>query len=120
MPGLLGRQVTQKPWGHEVLWALTEFYAAKILVIKDGHRLSMQHHEKKTETMLVIEGSVMIETDDGHVAMRMAYGEGAVMHLEPGTKHRLEAYAGNVKIIEVSTTELNDVVRHDDDYGRAT
>lgn len=95
----------------------TEFYAAKLLEISAGHRTSLQHHARKTETLLILEGTVRAEVEtDGRLTMRML-GPGQSLHLPAGTRHRLGSLDG-ARLVEVSTPELEDVVRHEDDYGR--
>ena len=108
----------EKPWGHEEIWAETEHYIGKILVIRAGHRLSLQHHQVKIETIRVSSGELHLEIDDSTgVLGSHVLGPGQVVHITPGTRHRMKALS-DVELIEVSTTELSDVVRHEDDYGR--
>jgi len=109
----------EKPWGHEEIWAETERYVGKILFIREGHRLSLQHHLVKDETIRVGSGvlGLELEDDDGNIVIKeLRAGETA--HIRPGHKHRMRAVT-DVEVIEVSTPELDDVVRHSDDYGRA-
>ena len=110
---------TEKPWGHEILWASCERYAGKILFIKKGHRLSRQYHEKKEETIRVLEGTLRLEvgpTGDGVMLMK----PGDSFHVEPLMTHRFCAEDDDVTLVEVSTTELDDVVRLEDDWGRSS
>ena len=108
-----------KPWGYEEIWAETDHYVGKILVIHAGHRLSLQHHEVKTETIRVAKGELQLEIDDENgILARHSLGPGQTIHIPPGTRHRMGAVS-DVELIEVSTTELDDVVRHQDDYGRS-
>ena len=111
---------TIKPWGRELLWARTDTYAAKILEIFAGHRLSLQHHEHKEETIRVQSGTLelVLENDNGELRhQRLSHG--ACAHILPGRRHRFIAVT-DVVLFEVSTTQLDDVVRHCDDYGRAS
>jgi len=108
-----------KPWGYELRWAITERYAGKILHIKKGEALSLQFHEKKDEYQYVIKGAVDIELGGPEGALttrRMKVGD--TLHITPGTRHRLTAVA-DTDIFEVSTPEVDDVVRLEDRYGRA-
>ena len=108
----------EKPWGHEEIWAETGRYVGKILFIKEGHRLSLQHHMVKDETIRVGAGvlALELENDSGEIeTLELKAGECA--HIRPGHKHRMRAVT-DVEVIEVSTPELDDVVRHSDDYGR--
>ena len=110
-------RTVQKPWGHEEIWAETPSYLGKILFIKSGHRLSRQYHVVKEETVRVLSGLVTIEVGKGP-DWRTKYCEGSTFHVEPGTVHRFCAYDGDVQLLEVSTPEIDDVVRLDDDYSR--
>jgi len=107
-----------KPWGHEVIWAWTDRYVGKLLVIETGKRLSLQHHEVKDEWIHVLDGRLRLtlENDAGEVEIReLAPGEGA--HVGVRRVHRYEAIE-TCRLIEVSTPELDDVVRLEDDFGR--
>ena len=107
-----------KPWGHEVLFAHTDRYAGKLLVIKKGHRLSLQYHQQKDEAFFVQSGKARIELETAAGEKSVVILEpGEALHLTPGTRHRTEALEDTV-IFEVSTPELDDVVRLSDDYGR--
>jgi len=111
-------QTISKPWGHEELWAVTDTYVGKLLVIRAGHRLSLQHHEVKEETLRVLTG--LIHADVGPTPSeltRHTLRPGDRIHLPPRTVHRFAAVEDTV-LLEVSTPELDDVVRHMDDYGR--
>jgi mannose-6-phosphate isomerase-like protein (cupin superfamily) len=107
-----------KPWGEERHWALTDRYAGKLLVIEPGHRLSLQYHERKEESILVLEGHLRLHLadEDGTLAVH-ELGPGAAAHVPVGRLHRFEAI-DRVVLIEVSTPELDDVVRVEDDFGR--
>jgi mannose-6-phosphate isomerase len=108
-----------KPWGHEEIWAKTDQYVGKILFIRQGHRLSLQHHEVKEETIRIAAGvmDLELESDSGElVTHRLQPGD--VRHIAPNRRHRMYAVT-DVSVIEVSTPQLSDVVRHQDDYGRA-
>lgn len=110
------RKKIDKPWGFELIWAQTESYVAKLIVIEAGQRLSKQYHEKKTETVYVMEG-VLLNYDEDDNETRLTQGE--TLHVEPGQVHRFCAPEDRyVKVIEVSTNHLDDVVRISDDYGR--
>jgi mannose-6-phosphate isomerase len=108
-----------KPWGHEEIWAHTDRYVGKMLVVRAGHRLSLQHHVKKEETLRVLRGEVDLEMDDeAGILQRVRKGPGDSWHIIPGRRHRFTAVT-DVELVEVSTPELDDVVRHADDYGRS-
>lgn len=107
----------EKPWGHELVWAETERYVAKILFIKQGHKLSRQYHEVKDETLLVESGEMDLEIGPVGSIETRRMRQGDVYHVRPGTIHRMIA-ASDVRVFEVSTPELDDVVRLEDVYGR--
>jgi mannose-6-phosphate isomerase len=115
--GTLPRRV-DKPWGHEMIWAHTDRYVGKLLTIETGKRLSLQHHEVKDEWIHVLSGRLrlFLQDDSGEVVTReLRAGEGA--HVGVRRIHRYEAIE-TCTLIEVSTPELNDVVRIEDDFGR--
>jgi mannose-6-phosphate isomerase len=107
-----------KPWGYEEIWAKTETYIGKILFIHAGHRLSLQHHIYKEENIRLIKGQLLflLENENGQLKSNILE-PGDTAHIPPGRKHRMEAI-DDCEIVEVSTTQLTDIVRHEDDYGR--
>ena len=114
-------KIITKPWGHERIWAHTEKYVGKILYIKEGHKLSLQHHDFKDETIYVMEGK--LELFYGHnkeTLQRIELEEDSSWRIEPKMLHRFSALNGPVTLLEVSTPELEDVIRHEDLYGRTT
>lgn len=108
----------EKPWGVEEIHYVGK-YVVKKLFIKKGHRLSLQYHEKKTETLILFKGvaNVMYQENKKGEVWNHVHIEGAVIHIEPKILHRIEAWEDAV-FIECSTPELEDVVRLEDDYGR--
>jgi len=111
-------KIVEKPWGREVWIVQTDRYAAKILEINKGSRLSFQYHRVKHETLYLFEGKVRftLENDRGGLDVD-DIGPGESRVVAPGRKHRMEALE-NSKFFEVSTPELDDVVRVEDDYRR--
>jgi mannose-6-phosphate isomerase len=108
-----------KPWGYEIRWAVTGRYLGKVLHVNKGEALSLQYHEVKDEWLLVTEGAVDIEIgrlEGGLEKVRMRKGDS--VHLIPRTRHRITAVE-DADIFEVSTPEIDDVVRLEDRYGRA-
>jgi mannose-6-phosphate isomerase len=116
-----------KPWGHELVFAENERYAGKILHLDAGHCLSLQYHERKDETLYVLSGEVRLEVgevgeggeggEEGTMKeMRLEAGE--AYRIRPGVRHRLRADQA-ADLVEVSSPELDDVVRLEDRYGRA-
>jgi quercetin dioxygenase-like cupin family protein len=110
----------EKPWGHEVWWARTERYVGKLLHIKKGGSLSLQYHRVKDETILLQAGRLLFETrpagEEGALK-RIEMKPGDTFHITPGTLHRMTGIE-DCDIVEVSTPELDDVVRLEDRYGR--
>jgi mannose-6-phosphate isomerase-like protein (cupin superfamily) len=104
----------KKPWGHELIFANTKKYVGKLLVIERGHRLSLQYHNKKHESLLVLDGKLKLTLGK----KTRTVGKGAAFTVPPKTVHRFEAAKGRVTLVEVSTPEIWDVVRLQDDYGR--
>ena len=108
-----------KPWGYEIVWAETDRYVGKILHLDEGTRLSLQYHERKEETLLLQAGRALVTLGDAGEELQVReIGPGEVIHVPPGRRHRLQALTA-CDFVEVSTTELEDVVRLADDYGRA-
>jgi quercetin dioxygenase-like cupin family protein len=108
----------RKPWGYEDRWAITDRYLGKILHIDAGQALSLQYHNAKDETILIVRGEMDLELDDDDgrlVTHRLR--EGDSVHITPGRKHRMTAVT-DTDVFEVSTPEIDDVVRLEDRYGR--
>jgi mannose-6-phosphate isomerase-like protein (cupin superfamily) len=113
-------KVVPKPWGEERWLAHTDRYAGKILILKKGHRLSLQYHEKKHEVQYVDSGRIKYtlgSVDEPGVFEEVIAEPGTTVLLPPGAIHRMEALEDS-RFFEVSTPELEDVVRIEDDYGR--
>ena len=108
-----------KPWGHELIWALTDVYCGKVLFGRAGHSLSLQFHREKDESWFVQSGRAKLELGDaGQAALaEEVVGSGYAFHYTPGTVHRVTALE-DTTILEVSTPQLDDVVRLEDAYGR--
>lgn len=117
MPPEADRRIT-KPWGHELIWTQTERYVGKLIVIEAGKRLSLQKHVHKDESILVIAGRMVLslESGDGTIE-RLEMGPGDHCRVPTGRIHRFEAIE-LTEVVEVSTPELDDVVRLEDDFGR--
>jgi len=109
----------EKPWGYEEIWAETEKYVGKILTILPGHRLSLQYHEIKEETIYVLKGKLLVWTSEDENTVYQV-SEGTTYHVNPNQVHRFGAPKGSqlTRLIEVSTPEINDVIRLKDDYKR--
>jgi mannose-6-phosphate isomerase len=108
-----------KPWGHETIWAQTDRYVGKILHINAGQELSVQYHEKKDETVYLLSGQIAYRVQsDGKQLEDVQLKLGEAFRNTPGTVHQMMAVT-DCQVLEVSTPELNDVVRLSDKYGRA-
>jgi mannose-6-phosphate isomerase-like protein (cupin superfamily) len=107
-----------KPWGHELWYALTDRYAGKILHVEAGHRLSLQFHERKDESNYLLSGRLKLITGTSADDLaEIEIGVGHVWRNKPGQVHTIEAIE-DAQVLEVSTPELDDVVRISDRYGR--
>ena len=113
-------QKVEKPWGYELIWALTDEYCGKLLFVRAGHSLSLQYHEQKDESWYVQEGRAELElaTVDGDEHRLEVIRSGDCFRFRPGTIHRVKALEDTL-ILEVSTPYLDDIVRLEDEYGRA-
>jgi mannose-6-phosphate isomerase len=111
-------QIIEKPWGRELWVGVTDQYALKIIEFKAGNRSSLQYHARKHEHIYIDRGRLgfELENDSGVVESR-EMGPGDVVEVFPGRKHRVTALE-DVRLFEVSTPELDDVVRVEDDHGR--
>ena len=107
-----------KPWGSEQIWALTERYCGKVIRITAGKRLSLQRHERKEESLIVMRGTLRLHLEDDEGIVRVVeLGPGESAHVDTHRIHRFEA-ATDVELVEVSTPEIDDVERLEDDFGR--
>lgn len=107
-----------KPWGHEIIWAHSDRYVGKLLFVRAGERLSLQYHEHKDETVYVLSGKMVFEVGPKDAPREdLIMKAGDAYHITPLTVHRMIALE-DTQILEASTTELNDVVRLEDKYGR--
>ena len=111
-------QKVDKPWGYELIWAKTGDYVGKILHIEKGHQLSLQYHERKEETIFLSSGRMtfVIEDENGQME-NVTLLPGEAHHVLPKRKHRMIADE-DCDVFEVSTPQLDDVVRLEDSYGR--
>ena len=108
----------EKPWGYELHWAKTDRYVGKLIHVNAGHALSLQYHNRKDETIYLHSGRLLFEIgDNGDSLVRREMRPGERVHITPKTVHRMTAIEDS-DIFEVSTPELDDVVRLEDRYGR--
>ena len=108
-----------KPWGYELIFAHTDRYAGKILHVDPGQALSLQYHESKDETLFLLEGEYQLVVEEDGELVERTIRAGDSYHVPAGTRHRMVAGPDGCDILEVSTPELDDVVRLEDRYGRA-
>jgi len=114
----VSEQRVEKPWGHERIWARTDRYVGKVLVIEAGKRLSLQKHLVKDESIYVVAGRMNLHLEDERGTVRIEeLGAGEHRRIPTGRIHRFEAIE-RTELMEVSTPELDDVVRLEDDFGR--
>jgi mannose-6-phosphate isomerase len=107
----------KKPWGYEIIWAHTGRYVGKVLHINAGHKLSLQYHRKKDETIYVLKGTMQLVTMEKGRQVSIDLKEGQAFRIKPGRIHRFVCIK-ECDILEASTPELKDVVRIEDLYGR--
>jgi mannose-6-phosphate isomerase len=112
-------QKVEKPWGHELIFVVTDRYAGKLIFVKAGESLSLQFHKVKDEAWYILEGRAQLEVGapGERVLASEVVGRGASFRFQPGTVHRVQALE-DTTIVEVSTPELDDIVRLEDRYGR--
>lgn len=115
--GRVEARIVPKPWGHETIWAHTDRYVGKILHIRAGEALSVQYHERKDETVYLLGGHLLYRVQEGDVLRDVHLQVGQAYRIVPGTVHQMEAVT-DCDVLEVSTPELDDVVRLTDRYGR--
>lgn len=111
-------RIVKKPWGEERIFAQTARYAGKLIEIRGGESLSYQYHVRKEETVHVLSGRLGLEVEEDGVRASLSLSPGETFHIRPGTKHRMFAKGADCLLVEVSTPELDDVVRLEDRYGR--
>jgi mannose-6-phosphate isomerase-like protein (cupin superfamily) len=111
-------QRVPKPWGHELIFAKTGRYVGKILHVNKGECLSLQYHEMKEETLYVVAGELKLTIEYDGDRREVVLRAGEAFHIPPRLIHRMEAVV-DTDVAEVSTPELDDVVRLEDRYGRA-
>lgn len=109
-------KTVKKPWGKEIIWAENSSYVAKMLDINPGQRLSLQYHEVKEETVYVLEGDLLLWSSRDSDPEILP--EGSTYHVVPRQIHRFGAGESAVRLVEVSTPYLEDVIRISDDYSR--
>src|SRR3954452_8007197 len=109
----------ENQWGHELIWAKAEEYAGKLLFVRAGQALSLQFHREKDESWYVLEGKAELELGEAGQAVLTTevVGSGTAFRFRPGTVHRVTAIE-DTTILEVSTPQLDDIVRLEDSYGR--
>jgi len=111
-------QRVPKPWGYEIIFGHTDRYAGKILHVNRGESLSLQYHEMKEETLYVVRGELRLTIEQDGDRRQLSLRAGEAFHIPPRMIHRMEAVE-DTDVAEVSTPELDDVVRLEDRYGRA-
>lgn len=111
-------RIVEKPWGYEIIWAHTARYVGKVLHINKGESLSYQYHRVKDETIRLLSGILLLDIELNGESRKLELSPGEGLHIVPGMKHRMTALE-ECDVLEVSTPELDDVVRLEDRYGRA-
>jgi mannose-6-phosphate isomerase len=111
-------KIVEKPWGYELIWAHTDRYVGKLLHIQKGESLSYQYHRVKDETIRLLSGAMDMDLESDGSKVQISLKPGDCLHIVPGMRHRMIAVE-DCDVLEVSTPELDDVVRLEDRYGRA-
>jgi len=106
-------KIVPKPWGREVWLELNDKYCYKRLYLNAGYRTSKQYHNHKLETNYIISGDAVVELGDEIITMK----SGDFFTVQPGVVHRITAVT-DIILQEVSTPEVDDVVRVEDDFSR--
>lgn len=109
--------IIDKPWGHERIWASSDRYVGKVLHVNAGHELSVQYHNRKDETIHLLSGELIYRVKLGEELEDMRLKQGESFRITPGTVHQMVAVT-DCDVLEVSTPDLDDVVRLSDRYGR--
>ena len=107
-------ETIKKPWGQEEIIIRNGRYVIKRITVSEKHRISLQYHREKHETWIIEKGRGALTLGD---EVR-SFSPGMVIDIPPQTIHRIFAGIGDAVLLEMSTPELEDVVRLDDDYGR--
>tara|TARA_Y100000114_G_C11733056_1_gene314666 strand:- start:724 stop:1080 length:357 start_codon:yes stop_codon:yes gene_type:complete len=115
---IVNQKKIHKPWGYEIIWANCNKFVGKILFIKCKEKLSRQYHQIKEETIIVLSGTLLLEIGQGDQIKQISLKRGQSFHVKPRVIHRFIAAYGDVELAEVSTPELGDVIRLEDDYDR--
>ena len=118
MSGLGTTRTVTKPWGEEKIFAQTPRYAGKLITIRAGETMSYQYHNVKEETVHVLSGALGLDVESEGVRSTLRLLPGETFHIRPGMKHRMFADEIDCHVVEVATSELDDVVRLEDRYGR--
>lgn len=108
----------ERPWGSFENHAHRDTWHLKVITVKDGERTSLQHHERRKETWLVVEGTICATVGDKEICAHV----GDIVTVLPLERHRIHAQGGDAKLVEISLGKFSedDIVRHEDDYGRAS
>ncbi len=108
-----------KPWGYELRWAITDRYLGKLIHVDAGQSLSLQYHVQKDETIFITSGALDLQLEDEHGEIQVhRLTPGMSARVRPGRRHRFVAVE-TCELVEVSSPEIDDVVRLEDSYGRA-
>jgi mannose-6-phosphate isomerase-like protein (cupin superfamily) len=111
-------RIIDKPWGKEELLEINDHYMVKKLMMRKGHRCSLQYHNQKIETIYVLSGHLKISSGSSENELKVKiFGPNEMITLLPGTIHRMEGVEDCV-YLEASTPQVEDVVRIQDDYNR--
>lgn len=112
------KKIVIKPWGKEIWLALNDKYCYKRIEINAGFKTSFQYHNFKLETNYIIKGTAEVWLEnDNNIIETFIMNEGDFFTVLPPRKHRVIAIT-DVILQEVSTPEVDDVIRINDEYNR--
>ena len=107
-----------RTWGFFEVIAENEAFKVKRILIKPGHKLSLQSHEKRSEHWVIVQGVATITID----AVVKDYGYDQPVFIRREQKHRIENKTnGDVQVIEVQCGDYfgeDDIIRYNDDYSQ--
>ena len=111
---------TKKSWGSEIVWSLTDSYLAKTIEINEGCRTPLVIHKEKEKSIIVIHGELFLTYGDGYdveKASNYKLPQGWSWHIEPGKLYSYSSLKGVVRIVEVSSPQLEEGITIMDENG---
>ena len=110
-------ETTFKPWGEDIFLHENEVFSVRLLKIRKGEAVSLHYHTKKIEALYVIKGTAEYTLIKDNVETKSILKQGDLIHHRPYEIHRQRALE-EFHILEISTLDIHDIIRIEDDYGR--